>query len=357
MRARTRRACELGRAGRRRSSSAASATRCPIDRVNEIQQIVAFSGRAGRRARRRRHGQPAGRRHPRDRHAAARRAWTNSGLHARDADDHHRAPAPTSSRSSSTRSRTSSSCPTAASRTASPLHALSSKMIGVCRLDDGLVYLLDVDRLLAHGLSRRGAGRWMTRRASNDFSATRRGDPAASRASRSRSRRRTTRSPTGCRCCSSASATSGMRCEAGDVREIFQELRGDADSVRSRLHSRRGQRAWRDPLGHRPGAHDAAGHRSAGPDGAAPPAMVIANDAVATALVVDEIGDIVEVANGAVEPPVSIIDRAQAEFVVGIRVRGRPHGRAAQRRAGARADRYVNHAERHDRRRERARRA
>jgi purine-binding chemotaxis protein CheW len=48
-----------------------------------------------------------------------------------------------------------------------------------------------------------------------------------------------------------------------------------------------------------------------------PPAVVIANDAVATALVVDEIGDIVEVANGAVEPPVSIIDRAQAEFVVG----------------------------------------
>jgi purine-binding chemotaxis protein CheW len=48
-----------------------------------------------------------------------------------------------------------------------------------------------------------------------------------------------------------------------------------------------------------------------------PPAVVIANGLVATALVVDEIGDIVEVANGAVEPPVSIIDRAQAEFVVG----------------------------------------
>jgi purine-binding chemotaxis protein CheW len=35
---------------------------------------------------------------------------------------------------------------------ASPLHGLSDKMIGVCRLDNGLVYLLDVDRLLAQGL-------------------------------------------------------------------------------------------------------------------------------------------------------------------------------------------------------------
>jgi purine-binding chemotaxis protein CheW len=32
---------------------------------------------------------------------------------------------------------------------APPMHALSAKMIGVCRLDDGLVYLLDVDRLLS----------------------------------------------------------------------------------------------------------------------------------------------------------------------------------------------------------------
>lgn len=35
---------------------------------------------------------------------------------------------------------------------ASPMHALSGKMIGVARLDSGLVYLLDVDRLLAQGL-------------------------------------------------------------------------------------------------------------------------------------------------------------------------------------------------------------
>lgn len=47
------------------------------------------------------------------------------------------------------------------------------------------------------------------------------------------------------------------------------------------------------------------------------PAIVIANDETATAIVVDEIGDIAEVDNGAVEPPVSIIDRAQAEFVSG----------------------------------------
>ena len=52
-------------------------------------------------------------------------------------------------------------------------------------------------------------------------------------------------------------------------------------------------------------------------DGEAPPAVVIANEDTATALVVDEIGDIAEVPNGAVEPPVSIIDRAQAEFISG----------------------------------------
>lgn len=48
-----------------------------------------------------------------------------------------------------------------------------------------------------------------------------------------------------------------------------------------------------------------------------PPAIVIADHEVATALVVDEIGDIVEVASDGIEPPVSIIDRAQAEFIAG----------------------------------------
>lgn len=52
-------------------------------------------------------------------------------------------------------------------------------------------------------------------------------------------------------------------------------------------------------------------------DGVKPPAIVIANDEVATALVVDEIGDITDVPSASIEPPVSIIDRAQAEFIEG----------------------------------------
>ncbi len=52
-------------------------------------------------------------------------------------------------------------------------------------------------------------------------------------------------------------------------------------------------------------------------DGVMPPAVVIADTEVATALVVDEIGDISDIPNGSIEPPVSIIDRAQAEFIAG----------------------------------------
>jgi purine-binding chemotaxis protein CheW len=48
-----------------------------------------------------------------------------------------------------------------------------------------------------------------------------------------------------------------------------------------------------------------------------PPAVVIANARVTAALIVDEIGDIVEVEHGSIEPPVSIIDRDQAEFIAG----------------------------------------
>lgn len=48
-----------------------------------------------------------------------------------------------------------------------------------------------------------------------------------------------------------------------------------------------------------------------------PPAIVVMKDDVATALVVDEIGDISEVSSESIEPPVSIIDRAQAEFISG----------------------------------------
>lgn len=54
-----------------------------------------------------------------------------------------------------------------------------------------------------------------------------------------------------------------------------------------------------------------------GVEGARPPAIVISNDDVATALVVDEIGDIADVPMGSIEPPVSIIDRAQSEFIEG----------------------------------------
>ncbi|MDZ4169874.1 MAG: chemotaxis protein CheW [Coriobacteriia bacterium] len=48
-----------------------------------------------------------------------------------------------------------------------------------------------------------------------------------------------------------------------------------------------------------------------------PPAIVIVNGEVATAIVVDEIGDIAEIPDDSVEPPISIIDRAQAAFISG----------------------------------------
>lgn len=52
-------------------------------------------------------------------------------------------------------------------------------------------------------------------------------------------------------------------------------------------------------------------------DGVAPSAIVIENEEVVTALIVDEIGDISVLPNGSIEPPISIIDRAQAEFIAG----------------------------------------
>lgn len=48
-----------------------------------------------------------------------------------------------------------------------------------------------------------------------------------------------------------------------------------------------------------------------------PPAIVVQDTQRVTALVVDEIGDIAEVTQALVEPPVSTIDRAQAEFISG----------------------------------------
>ncbi|MBS3956754.1 MAG: purine-binding chemotaxis protein CheW [Clostridiales bacterium] len=47
------------------------------------------------------------------------------------------------------------------------------------------------------------------------------------------------------------------------------------------------------------------------------PAIVIQNDEATTAMVIDEIGDIVEVPSGGVEPPLSVLDKTQAEYVAG----------------------------------------
>lgn len=49
-----------------------------------------------------------------------------------------------------------------------------------------------------------------------------------------------------------------------------------------------------------------------------PPAAIIARtDRCVSALVVDEIGDIVEIAKSAVEPPLATLDRSQIEFISG----------------------------------------
>ena len=47
------------------------------------------------------------------------------------------------------------------------------------------------------------------------------------------------------------------------------------------------------------------------------PAVVLENAECATAVVVDEVGDIVEVPVDSLEPPVSVIDRYHAEFAAG----------------------------------------
>jgi len=52
-------------------------------------------------------------------------------------------------------------------------------------------------------------------------------------------------------------------------------------------------------------------------DGQLPSAIIVANDECVSALVVDEIGDIIEVAHGAIEPPLSTLDKAQAEYMAG----------------------------------------
>lgn len=48
-----------------------------------------------------------------------------------------------------------------------------------------------------------------------------------------------------------------------------------------------------------------------------PPLIVIADETVCTALVVDGIGDIAEIAADSIEPPLAILDRAQSDYVTG----------------------------------------
>jgi purine-binding chemotaxis protein CheW len=47
------------------------------------------------------------------------------------------------------------------------------------------------------------------------------------------------------------------------------------------------------------------------------PLIVIADETVCTALMVDAIGDIAEIAADAIEPPLAILDRAQADYIAG----------------------------------------
>lgn len=101
-----------------------------------------------------------------------------------------------------------------------------------------------------------------------------------------------------------------------DVREIFQEYRmtsvpGVPDFVLGVVNVRGEILSVTDPakLMH-------LGFISTDVD-PKPPAVVVVYEDRATALLVDEIGDIVEVPNAAVEPAVSTIDKAQAEFIIG----------------------------------------
>lgn len=49
----------------------------------------------------------------------------------------------------------------------------------------------------------------------------------------------------------------------------------------------------------------------------APSAIIVANEQCVTAIVVDEIGDIVEIPRGSIEPALSTLAKVQAEFVAG----------------------------------------
>jgi purine-binding chemotaxis protein CheW len=48
-----------------------------------------------------------------------------------------------------------------------------------------------------------------------------------------------------------------------------------------------------------------------------PPAIIVANDTCSSAIVVDEIGDIVDVPRDSIEPPLSTLDKSQVEYIAG----------------------------------------
>jgi len=52
-------------------------------------------------------------------------------------------------------------------------------------------------------------------------------------------------------------------------------------------------------------------------EGEQPPVIVVAEGPVCTALMVDAIGAIVQIARGAVEPPLAVADKVQSEYVAG----------------------------------------
>lgn len=102
----------------------------------------------------------------------------------------------------------------------------------------------------------------------------------------------------------------------GEVREIFQEyeltaLPGVPDYILGVVNVRGEILSVTDPARlMRIGSVDMSGQVQ-------PPAIVLIDEDVVTAIVVDEIGDIADVPNDALEPPISTIDRAQAEFISG----------------------------------------
>jgi purine-binding chemotaxis protein CheW len=51
--------------------------------------------------------------------------------------------------------------------------------------------------------------------------------------------------------------------------------------------------------------------------GELPSAIIVANETVVSAIVVDEIGDIVDVTQEAIEPPLSTLDKTQGEYIAG----------------------------------------